>query len=606
MPCKVLQGSAPSIDLTSVDLLSSAFQTLQTADIQSFDIILLDLSPASTNLNQVLQDLSRKAPDVPIIVLAEMDDQNFALEALKEGAQDYLDKQTLDHNALTRAIGYAIERKRLITQAAERAQETATNLDLALTASQTGVWSWDLITDKVSWDDRVLKVFGVSAAEFPGTFAFFMERVHPDDAGTVDSVVKACLQGKEECYIDYRVVWPDGSIHFVSVMGRTFFDAAGKPVRLAGVLRDVTKAKEEEQSAKRLALIEQREEFAAMLAHDLRTPVIGSQRILSLMIDGNLGEISDAQIDLLSRICNSNQSMLLMINNVLDCYKLESGTETLDCTEMNVRSLLSNCVTEMMPLAEIAKVKLEWAAAPSVGNIRADHLAMQRVMCNLVGNAIRFTPEGGSIELIAFERNGEAVLQIKDTGIGIAPEDLENLFERFWQARPNQYGPKGLGLGLYLCRQLIEAQRGTISCKSTLREGSIFEITMPLADDRASQAPIVLIVDDTVASQQLMKTCLGALSIDADAVASGREALDAVKNKEYAAVFMDLVMPDMDGFLTTKAMRKAGVTIPILAFTGHSAINDRDRFANAGFSDFVEKPVDRAHLKNVLERWIAV
>lgn len=625
----LLEGCDPQVELT-VDN-HSAFCHLEIEmnpecadrDAQPFDVVLLDLPSAPKTpgalrtpdapeafdaLATMLPDVHARLPEAPVIVLADLGPENehLALAALQGGAQDCLDKQKLDGQSLLRAMRFAIERVRLVNQRRRRSSEMETNLKLALSATQVGMWSWDLVTGKLTWDDRVLTAFGVSANDFPATYEFFLQRVHPDDADAVDSAVQDCLKrGKEEIQLDYRVVCPDGSVRYVSVMGRTSFGGSGRPIRMAGVLQDVTKVKEEELSVKNLALLRQRQEFAAMLAHDLRTPVIGSQRILSLMIEGNLGEISESNLDLLTRICTSNQTMLHMINNVLDCYKLESGTEKLACTELNVHSLLSNCVAEMKPLADGAKVNLSYSQTPLIRNIRGDQLAMNRVICNLIANAIKFTAEGGTITIAALDRNGEAVLQVRDDGIGIAADDLERLFEGFWQDRPHKYGPKGLGLGLYLCRKLVEAQKGVILCTSAPDVGSVFEITMPYASDRTTP-PVVLIVDDTVASQVLMKSCLGALSIHADTVTSGREALDAVKTKEYAAVFMDLVMPDMDGFLTTRAMRKAGVTIPILAFTGHSILNDRDKFVNAGFSDFLEKPVDGALLKNVLQRWIAV
>jgi signal transduction histidine kinase len=304
----------------------------------------------------------------------------------------------------------------------------------------------------------------------------FLDRIHHNDRQMVDAAFSACRNGKSDFNVEYRVLWPDDTIHHLSMMGRAVLDAAGASTGMAGVCRDMTKNKQQEEDCKRLALLEQRQEFVAMLAHDLRTPIFGCQRIMSLMIDGSLGALTDRQIDLLSKISDSNQSMLLMISNVLDSYRCEAGAESLICTELDVHSLVSACLVELAPLAQKNDITLVHKVSKTK-KVLADQIAMRRVICNLVSNAVKFTPARGSIEITVLERDSRAILQVRDTGFGMSPEEMTNLFQRFWQAK-GQYRSRGLGLGLYLCRHLVEAQSGTISCQSEAGKGTTFEVSL--------------------------------------------------------------------------------------------------------------------------------
>lgn len=360
-------SSLPSVELYWDKTLECGLSRMAQL---SFDIVLLDTAlPEASNVAG-LQRIRNTAPDVPVIILTDVDDQKIALECLKEGAQDYLIKGRPSGASIYRTMRYAIERK-----------------------------------------------------------------------------------------------------------------------RLEGIKR------ESEDAERRLTILQQQQDLIAMLVHDLRTPIVGSKKILSSVVGGVLGEVTTPVSEVLTKVVHSNDSMLHMINNVLDSYRLESGLEHIDCREIEVSKIIEPCLDELAPIALAKGVKLV-SVFESVGNIRADRFAMKRVICNLVGNAIKFTTSGGTIKVSAFDRNGVFVLQISDTGVGIAPAEMENLFKRFWQGK-KKYRESGLGLGLYLCKQLVEAQHGKITCTSQLGEGTIFEIVLPYEQDSEQ----VLVVDDNALYQ---------------------------------------------------------------------------------------------------------
>ena len=471
------------VDVRWAERLEDGFRQLET---ERFDVILLDLSLPDSSTSDTLRRTLAKVPNIPIIIFTGLDDHEAGLAAVKNGAQDYLVKGQPNGESIYRAMLYAIERKRLeqlvcksVAQALESgadAHEAQANLAIALHASKTGVWLWNFENNRHEWDEQASSILGVKGT----THHEFLQLIHPDDKDSVDDTFDSCLRGKLDCNVEYRVVWPDGSIHWVAATGKTFFDEAASPVRMTGICREITSNKQQEEAAKRLALLEQRHEFVALLAHDLRNPIIGSNRVLELMRTGTLGPLSGEQTELLAQICSSNQSLLLMINNVMDSYRLEEGGEHFEYCNLSLKNLISSCVSEVATIAEASSIKVIVSVQP-MKDALADHLAMRRVLCNLLSNAIKFTPTGGTIEVFAGDRNGQALLEVRDSGPGIQPDDLESIFERFFQTK-TKHRATGLGLGLYLCRRLVSAQNGTIACHSQLGHGTTFEVTLPYAD----------------------------------------------------------------------------------------------------------------------------
>jgi PAS domain S-box-containing protein len=474
--------SVPKVEVQWVERLEDGFRCL---DEQKFDVILLDLSLPDSSTSETLRKTLAKVPNIPIIIFTGLSDNGAGLEAVKNGAQDYLVKGQPNGESIYRAMLYAIERKRLeqlvCLSAAEakesgvNAHEAQANLAIALHASETGVWLWNFKNNNHEWDRQASSILGVQGA----THKEFLQLIHPDDKRSVGDTLDACRRDKLDYNIEYRVVWPDGSIHWVASRGKTFFDDAGNASRMTGICRETTKNKQQEEAAKRLALLEQRDEFVALLAHDLKTPIIGSNRILELMRIGKLGSVSTEQAEFLSQICSSNQSLLLMIANVMDSYRLEECPEPFNCREMKLDSLISSCVSEIASIAQDTGIKVIVSNQP-MNAVYADQLAMRRVICNLLSNAMKFTPAGGTVEISAFDRNGRATLAVKDSGVGIEPDQLETVFDRFFQGK-TKYRANGLGLGLYLCRRLVNGQSGKISCQSELGQGTTFEVTLPYA-----------------------------------------------------------------------------------------------------------------------------
>ncbi|HEY9712962.1 MAG TPA: response regulator [Chroococcales cyanobacterium] len=637
---EVLSRDCFDIEIECVERLEEALRVL---DEREFDIILLDLSlPDSDSLTGLMR-VRVKAPRVPIIIFTGLDDHELGLEAVKHGAQDYLVKGRMNGESIARAMRYAIERHRTeqislqnelaAKEAAARAEEVQTNLEMALLSSGMYVWSFNIqasSSTQPAADDP-----DVSMEREP-SFQEFISRVHPDDRTAVRTALQQCIDGQENCNVEFRAISAQGANRWFAYRGKALFDTDDKPFRITGVCREITAEKLQEENSKRLAILEQRHEFVALLAHDLKTPIMGCQRILDLIVGGALGEVPPERAGLLRQIRDSNQSMLLLINNVMDTYRLEEGSEVFSFEDLDMGRLISDCVSEVRALAEGSGIEIEIEAEP-IADVYADRIAMRRVVCNLLSNAIKYTPAGGRVTITVRALDDRALVQVADSGVGIETDALDHIFERFYQEK-QKYRSSGLGLGLYLCQRLMKAQNGSISCSSQPGKGTTFELSIPrsekhsrrgeagaavaleddcgpargtvsTSDDRqpedgAFRLPQgVLVIDNNRANRLVLRRVLRNLSIVADFVTTPAEALQATAERTYAAIFVNLVMPDLPGLEMTKTLRRAGVSTPILAY-GQISVPEHSAVREAGFDDFLCEPLTNSCVKDLVLKWI--
>jgi signal transduction histidine kinase/DNA-binding response OmpR family regulator len=468
-----------SYSLVQVTSLKAAREQSQKS---TFDVVLLDLSlPDSFGLETFLS-LSKFVPNVPIVILTGPNDENIAAEAIKLGAQDFVQKLNLNEESLNRIIRYSIERNKtegILRESASKAIATAAYLKLALRSSHTGAWSWERATNKVHFDDQMIAMCGLNEGTNCDSVKVFLKRVHSDDRHRIASALKLAVILKEEFDVDYRVTWPDGTAHDLSAAGQINCDTTGAVQSMTGVCRDITRHTTAEQDAKRLVVLEKHEAFIATLTHDLKTPLIGANRILELFVTGQIGTLQDEQLKLLRMLQDSNTDMLGLIENLLGVYRYDEGTTKLTYVTVDVASLADACLRQMDAIAERAGINFISNFPPGVHTLKADSIALSRVLRNLLSNAMKFTRSGGSITVSGGIITDSYVLKVEDTGLGMPEEDVELLFQRYSQGAVGINHGSGSGLGLYLCRQLVEAHGGKISCISRLGEGTIFTVILP-------------------------------------------------------------------------------------------------------------------------------
>lgn len=469
--------------LIPVTTLSQAHESISQGNI---DVVLLDLSlPDSQGLETFLS-MSVYVQNIPIVILTGLDDEEIAVKALKLGAQDFILKHGFGENILMRSIRYSIERsnaEKAGRQQSAKALEAAAYLKMALKASQTSVWSWEIGADKVIVDDLGLAMFGLESIHTIKRLQDFLINVHQEDRLRIKEAIYEAIKNKEEYDVGFRVTWADSSEHYISAIGRVIYDKRGTAVTMVGASRDVTKRRIEQENAKKIIILEKHEDFVATLTHDLKNPLIGADRVLELFLSGAVGVLDEKQQNLMRVLQQSNANMLALIQNLLEVYRHDAGIRPLDLTKVDVAELTNTCISQLTALAERSGIKLTSTFIEGNHTILADAVALRRVLMNLLSNGMKFTGSGGSVSVIGRSHGSTYFLEVKDTGFGMPQSDLEALFQKYSQGKLGRKYEAGTGLGLYLCRQLVEAHGGEINCTSAEGVGTTFLVTIPIIEE---------------------------------------------------------------------------------------------------------------------------
>ena len=367
-----------------------------------------------------------------------------------------------------------------------------------------------------------------------------------------------------------------------------------------------------------------KDEFLSVCSHDLRSPmtsILGFADILSRQ-----NGFSDEQRKMLQQIRGSGQQLLELINDILDLGRAQAHKEHMEFAPLDAAELLGQCAGAFRPLAEEKKIELKFSATTGAlgAIVFGNRTALSRIFTNLISNAIKFTPEGGRIELRAGrdENAKQALFEIADSGIGIPAAMLPKLFNRYSKiSREGTRGEPGTGLGLVITRELVEAHGGKLDITSTEGQGSTFSIHLPLAlnlvalpapaPKAAAGAPSgglrVLVAEDNPANQKLLVYILEKAGHKVQTARNGLEALRLVQSQagRFDVVLMDIEMPEMDGRIATSTIRtlereRQWPATPIIALTAHNDPGEMAQIMAGGFDSILPKPINAPDLHAAL------
>lgn len=395
-------------------------------------------------------------------------------------------------------------------------------------------------------------------------------------------------------------------------------DRSGREQQQA--IAELIQAREESEQANRA-----KSDFLAMMSHELRTPMNGVLGMLQLLETTSL---SDEQAEYAALATESTEHLLKVINDILDFSRIERGALELETIPFNLLELLQGSVQVFQHSALQRGLELQLDSQPGLEQLemRGDPTRIRQILVNLIGNALKFTEDGGIRVETRWQPLDEQVLwftcAVHDSGIGIANERLEHMFDAFQQADTSisrRYG--GTGLGLPIARTLAERMGGTLRAESQVGAGSVFTLEIPLPFRRRSEqaqagerqtlgngdGQPVLLVEDNPVNQTVIEAMLRSLGYRVSLVGDGQQALQSFAQHDYAAILMDCRLPVMDGYEATRQIRlqPAGQRIPIIALTANALQGDREACLAAGMNDYLAKPFKRADLQHILQRWLA-
>lgn len=348
-------------------------------------------------------------------------------------------------------------------------------------------------------------------------------------------------------------------------------------------------------------------EFLASMSHELRTPLNAVIGFSNVLLERHFGELNDHQDGYLRDIWNAGRHLLELLNEILDLSKVEAGQMVMEPSTFSIVGAVDHAVAMMRERATQHSIEVTVEVADDVGMVDADELRVKQVLLNLVSNAVKFTPDGGSVSVRARRDGTELVITVTDTGIGVPIEDRERIFESFQQGRRGATKEEGTGLGLTLSRRIVELLGGRMWLDSTVGEGSTFGFTIPAlalrGDDADPTEPggpsVVVLVDDDRASLDLISAYLDGLPVQVLRATDGVEALDRIRRALPAAVVLDIKLPHLDGWQVLDQLKADAVTtaIPVVIT---SVVDERPRGLAAGAAFYLRKPVGRDELLNAL------
>ncbi len=506
-------------------------------------------------------------------------------------------------------------RKAERTQAAlvQSLQESDDRLRLAVEVAGLGIVHVDYVEQLATLSPEAAEIYHLQAG-VPVPRGALHERVHPDDRERVMKELDECLAGEGDGNLmqEYRIVNPDNSIRWLNVRKRVQFEntPSGRRPRSAIIVAlDITNRKAADQ---------QRDDFLATLAHELRNPLAPIRTGLELMRRNGFGGNGDGCHEVLGIMDRQINQMVRLVDDLLDVSRVSKGKIELRKQPVDVNDVLRSAVETSLPRIEEAHHQFELQISEQPLIVEGDGVRLAQVVSNLLNNAAKYTPSGGQIRLSLAAHDGQAVIRVKDNGVGIAAEMIPTLFDMFVQVdRHLERSQGGLGIGLTLVRQLVEMHGGRVEARSDgLGRGSEFIVYLPLAvgkladasqpksEHPAGKTPSlrVLVVDDNQDSAQSLVMMLEFMGHQVQSASDGPDGLAVATQFLPEVVLLDIGMPGMNGYEVARRMR----TMPqlshtlLVAQTGWGQEEDRRMSREAGFNHHLVKPIAPNRLIEIL------
>jgi two-component system, sensor histidine kinase and response regulator len=512
-------------------------------------------------------------------------------------------------------------------QAEEALRKSEERFQLIARATNDTVWDWDLLTNRVWWNEGIKTVFGYPEDAVLNDGHWWDQHIHPDDHQRVlDGMRRIIDSGGHFWSAEYRYRRADATYSDVFDRAYVMHDRHGRPVRMIGAMMDITDRKRFEQELARarddaLASVRLKSEFLANISHEVRTPLNGIIGMTVLLQDS---ELKPEQHSFVETIKNSSEALLSIINDILDFSKIEAGKLRCETLDFDLRATIENTIELLADRAEKKHIELVLLVDTDVPtHLRGDPGRLRQVVTNLVVNAIKFTEQGEVVIRVSLESETDTHLTlaftVKDTGVGIPATALPYLFQAFSQvdgSTSRKHG--GTGLGLAISKQIVEMLGGQIGVESVLGQGSTFWFTARLLKQEGAQPAQlpgaenlaglpVLIADNNEANRKLLAQQVEVLGMTPTAAATGAEALRhlheaANAGNPFPIAVLDMQMVDIDGISLARQIKRhpSLSKTRLLLMTWRGSRNDTTFLRAAGIGSFLLKPIRQQQLRERL------
>jgi PAS domain S-box-containing protein len=633
----------------SVHTANTGAEAMDLISLNEYDLAIVDLHMKGIDGMAVLEQVRRRWPLTPGIILTGYASLDSAIAAVRQGVNDYLIKPC-DIPDLKLAIRRGLEQRYLLVAqreiqgGLERASEhLGSHLAAIVESSDDAIISKTLGGIILSWNKAAERIFGYQAEEVIGKSIAVL--IPPEMEDEEARILESLKTGERLNHYETVRLAKDGRRIDVALTVSPIKAKDGTIIGVSKIARDISDRRRAEQEREALLEREQaarreaeeanrfKDEFLATMSHELRTPLTSIAGWATLLQRGGLdNQTAERGI---SSIVRNAKAQGQLIDDLLDVSRIISGRLRLDVQPVDLSAILHSAADAVRPAADAKSIRLQTVLDPKAGPIAGDPGRIQQIAWNLLSNAVKFTPKGGSVQLRLERVNSHVEITVSDTGIGIDPEAIPHIFERFWQSeRGTTRSRGGLGLGLAIVRHLAELHGGSAHVYSDGADhGATFTIKLPVLivrDDQRfpleaggrrhpttdSGLPIqyqpvlgnvhVLVVEDESDSRDLIATVLAAHKARVTAVGSAREALERIEELMPDVIVSDIEMPENDGYWLIRQIRSAdgdaGKKIPAIALSAHARTEDRIRALSAGFQMHLAKPFDPIELVSAILR----
>ncbi|NMP31387.1 response regulator [Thalassotalea sp. M1531] len=505
--------------------------------------------------------------------------------------------------------------------ALKAAEEMAWRLDFALSAPKIGVWEYNKLSGRLSWDKRMYRLYGIEKDSGVHPEQVWLKALHHEDRERMEQAIEQSFASGQDLSVTCRITTPDKQVRYIEFKAKAIFEKNQLIKRIVGTSSDVTEQlllNDLKQQALDMAKesLRLKSEFLASMSHEIRTPMNGVLGMLGLLEKSELNKKQQHYVQLAS---SSAYSLLNLINDILDFSKVEAGKLDLEILEFDIGAQLGEIAESLAIKAQEKGLEVILDVSQiSTSMVKGDPTRIRQIITNLVGNAIKFTEQGEVVITARLEAEQSGIrlfCSVRDTGIGISPEQVNKLFDSFTQvdsSTTRKYG--GTGLGLAIVKKLCTLMNGKVSVNSIEGQGSEFKFNVLLAPCQRKLAQIpkvniaeseILIVDDNTTNLEVLEGQLVSWGARVTRAKSGVEAINIINSQEankYQVAILDMQMPNMDGAMLGAKLRKLpnSQNTKLIMMTSMGENGDAEYFARLGFSAYFPKPATVSDLHDAL------